>query len=53
MIRSKADVASSPLCAARPFQSISTPGAHIALGPRRYNGADSLDVKEPPCLLAR
>jgi len=32
MIRSKADVASSPLCAARPFQSISTPGAYIALG---------------------
>ena len=32
MIRSKADVASPPLCAARPFQSISAPGAHIALG---------------------
>lgn len=34
MIRSKADVASLPLCAARPFQSISAPGAHIALGGR-------------------
>lgn len=32
MIRSKADVASPPLCAARPFQSISAPSAHIALG---------------------
>lgn len=32
MIRSKADVASPPLCAARPFQSISAHSAHIALG---------------------
>ena len=31
MIRSKADVASPPLCAARPFQSISAPGEFIAL----------------------
>ncbi len=32
MIRSKADVVSPPLCAARPFQSISALGAYIALG---------------------
>lgn len=53
MYWSKTDVASSPLCAARPFQSISAPGALVASGPCRYNGADSLDAKEPPCLLAR
>ena len=40
MIRSEADVASSPLCATRPFQSISVPGALVAsrAAPLQWSG---------------
>ena len=40
MFWSKTDVASSPLCVARPFQSISAPGALVASGvaPLQWSG---------------